>query len=213
MPRKKAHHGPPENVRPRAAGATTRNEWGLTPIQERFAQEVASGKTYAAAYRAVANIQPHTKPGHIITRGSMMAKVPATRARIAMLAKQVEERFEVKTADVLRETCRVAFVDPANLIDPETNKFRLLHELDEDTRRAVASFEIDDLGRIKYKFWDKVSALDKLMRHKGLFAADNAPPVTVSITKIELVALERPATPPAVEVVEMDGEADAGRSS
>lgn len=198
-----------DTMRPRTPGPNTRNEWGLTSMEERFAQAVAGGKNFADAYRASGSVQPGTKVLSIAGRGSALAKRPAVRARIAMLAKQVEEQFTIRTADILREACRVAFCDPARLIDTNTHKVKLLHELDEDTRRAVASFEIDDLGRIKYRFWPKVDALDKLMKHKGLFV--EAPPPPVIINRIELVALE-PKQVTTVQQVEIvaDAKDEAG---
>ncbi len=32
-------------------------------------------------------------------------------------------------------------------------RLKLLHELDPDTRAAVASFEVDQYGVVKYGFW------------------------------------------------------------
>jgi len=37
----------------------------------------------------------------------------------------------------------------------------------------VASFKIDEYGRIEYKFWDKNSALDKAAKILGLYELDN----------------------------------------
>lgn len=49
----------------------------------------------------------------------------------------------------------------------------LPHELDADTAAAIKSFEIDKDGAIKYVFWDKNSAMERLFKHKGLFELDN----------------------------------------
>jgi len=37
----------------------------------------------------------------------------------------------------------------------------------------VASFKIDEYGRIEYKFWPKNAAIDMAMKHLGLFKEDN----------------------------------------
>jgi phage terminase small subunit len=66
----------------------------------------------------------------------------------------------------------------------------LPHQLDEDTAAAVASFKIDEYGRIEYKFWNKVDALDKLMRHLGLYERDNAQQPPPVIREIRLVPLQ-----------------------
>ena len=55
----------------------------------------------------------------------------------------------------------------------EDGRVKLPHELDAATRAAVASFKIDEYGRIEYKFWDKNAALEKLFKHRGLYKVDN----------------------------------------
>lgn len=40
--------------------------------------------------------------------------------------------------------------------------------------QLLQRFEIDDLGRIKYKFWDKNTAQDRLFKFKGLYEKDHS---------------------------------------
>ena len=51
-----------------------------------------------------------------------------------------------------------------------------VHQPLEDVRAAIASIEHDkDTGRVtKIRFWNKVEALDKAMKHQGLYEANNA---------------------------------------
>ena len=50
-----------------------------------------------------------------------------------------------------------------------------LAELDYDTAASVASIEADtDRSTVKARLWNKNAALEKAMRHLGLFERDNA---------------------------------------
>ena len=58
---------------------------------------------------------------------------------------------------------------------------------DADTAAAVASYEVDKDGVIKYKFWDKNSALEKAAKVQGLYEKDNdqkKDPITIITRRI-----------------------------
>jgi hypothetical protein len=54
----------------------------LTPKQEKFAQEVASGKSQADAYRAAFNVRPNTKPETIVQSASKIMANPNVSTRV-----------------------------------------------------------------------------------------------------------------------------------
>jgi phage terminase small subunit len=106
------------------------------------------------------------------------------RARIDDAEKHALDDLGLRARRILREQARVAFVDPANLIG-EDGKLKDLNEMDVDTRAAIASVEVFEeyqgkgkdrefIGFTKkVKLWDKNAAGANLMKHKGLFKADN----------------------------------------
>ena len=151
---------------------TAKNEHGLTPQQEKFAQGVASGKSLSDAYRGAYPASKKWVDKTVWARSSEMAADSKVSGRIVSLAKKVEERFAIDTEKLLREAHRLAHSDIANIMTDE-GRVKLPHELDPETRAAVASFKIDEYGRIEYKFWDKNSAIERLFKHKGLFEVDN----------------------------------------
>ncbi len=149
----------------------TKNERGLTLQQENFALAVAGGKSLSDAYRSA------YKAGKMAAetvnkRASELMANGEIAGRVAGLAKKVEEKFVVNTEKLLREATRLAHSDIAGIMH-SNGRVKLPHELDADTRAAVASFKIDEYGRIEYKFWDKNSAIERLFKHKGLFEIDN----------------------------------------
>ncbi len=149
-----------------------RKKGKLTPQQDAFAQAVVSGMSYSDAYRAAYKVATGTKQSSVNERGSHTASMPAVKERIAELQAGAADKAELIASDVLREVRRVALSDIAGIMTDD-GKVKLPHELDPATRAAVASFKIDEFGRIEYKFWDKNSALEKAAKVLGLYELDN----------------------------------------
>lgn len=145
----------------------------VTYRQEWFCRLIVEGRGQYDAY--VEAFGPRSGPRNTIDRdASVLRARPKIAKRIAALSRKIDERFEIRVVDLLRECARIAFSDVSKIIDPVTGRVKLPHELDEDTRRTVSAFEIDDLGRIKYKFWDKNTAQDRLFKFKGLYEKDHS---------------------------------------
>jgi phage terminase small subunit len=73
----------------------------LTPKQERFAQEVASGKTQADAYRAAFDVKPTTKPETCQANASKLMSNTDVSTRVAELRAAAAERVVWTMADSL----------------------------------------------------------------------------------------------------------------
>ena len=73
----------------------------LTPKQERFAHEVASGKTQADAYRAAFDVKPATKPETCQANASRLMADSNVLARVGELRAAVAERVVWTLADSL----------------------------------------------------------------------------------------------------------------
>lgn len=151
---------------------SAKNEHGLTPQQEDFAKAVVSGLSLSAAYRKAYPASERWKEDSVHNKASAMSRKAQVKARVRVLAQAVDAEFTISTADLLRESARIAFSDVRNITTK--GKALLPHELDTNTGRAISSFKIDEYGRIEYKFWDKNSALERLFKHKGLFEVDNS---------------------------------------
>lgn len=177
---------------PKPKAAAKKGAHGRTEVKRAFAKALVDGKTNREAYRAAL---PGSKASDktATEEGCKLAKDPLVRKTVAELQHLVDANFSISQAAILQETLRLALADTSRIVgrDEKGKAVVLLpHELDEDTRAAISSFEIDDLGRIKYKFHDKNSALERLFKHKGLFKEDNSQKPAAIIERIELVALE-----------------------
>lgn len=149
-----------------------RKRKGLTPAEEVFAQAVAGGMNQTSAYRRAYPASLSWKAASVQNKASAVARRVHVAARIADLVRQISAEFVVEKADLLRATAAIAFADPRRLVN-EDGRLIPLDQLDATTAMAIASVEQDEFGRIKYKFWDKNSALERLFKHRGLFEKDN----------------------------------------
>lgn len=150
----------------------SKNEHGLTPQQEKFALGIGSGLSQSEAYRQAYPAAREWIDETVWSRASVLAKHDKVVARVASLLQKSEEKAIITKTRILDEIARVALSDIRNITKPD-GSLKLPHELDPATAAAVASFEIDQYGGIKYKFWDKNSALEKAAKHIGLYAEDN----------------------------------------
>jgi hypothetical protein len=153
-----------------------KNEYGLTPQQEAFALAVGAGKSLADAHREAYPKSAKWKPPAVHVAASELMAHPKVQVRVAQIQAAAAERAELDGAEIMREIGRLAMSDIAGIVKIDADgKARVCmpHELDPATRAAIASFEIDEFGRIKYKFWDKNAALEKAAKIKGLYKEDN----------------------------------------
>lgn len=183
---------------------------GVPPEHLTFARCLAEGMTQEQAYLQAYPGSATWKRTSRQEMGCVLAKNPNVVAELERLRKATRDAWALEQVDVLRETARLAFADIRHVVGiNEQGKAYVLmpHELPEDIAKAIASFEVDDLGRIKYKLADKNAALDKLMKHLGLYDKDNAQRAPVLPAEIRLVPLQ-PIDPKAAAGKPVDDGGD-----
>lgn len=153
------------------------------PRHERFAQELAKGKTADEAYVLVGykenrhNAANLARKQHILTRVAEILEAAGTRA-------------EISIAKVLRELGKLGFADIRNAVrwrsnatmigtDPDTdepqfrsfNEVQIIgsHEIDDDTAAAIVEVSQTKEGSLRIKLADKRAALVDIGRHLGMF--------------------------------------------
>lgn len=168
---------------------SAKNEHGLTSQMERFAQLHASGLNQSEAYRQAYPRSQKWKPENVHQKASALAANVKVQARVRQIQSAAADRAELDATEIIREIRRLALSDIAGIVGPD-GKLLLPHQLDAATRAAVASFKIDEYGRIEYKFWDKKGALDMAAKIKGMYEADNLQQPKPTVTEIRLVALQ-----------------------
>ena len=111
---------------------------------------------------------------------------PRVKAMIASRRAELMRITGLTTERTLREVARLAYSDIGRLTH-EDGSLIALDELNDDVRASIASIEVDEeiVGKpgedgtitrcrtTKIKLWDKNAALEKAMKHLGLFERDN----------------------------------------
>lgn len=106
-----------------------------------------------------------------------LLRKPQVTAAIEEATERHVADIGARQATVLRQMHAIATSDVAKLFK-EDGALKAPHELDEETRAAIAAIEIEDVSkegfsgtRYKYKFWDKVKANDRLGQYVKLWEA------------------------------------------
>ena len=150
-----------------------KNEHGLTPAQEIFAQHLAKGdQTQSECYRIAYPKARKWKTETVNQEASRIAALPHIRARVTVLAAESAKRVELDRDEIFRQLRAITESSIVNITHPD-GRVKLPHELDAKTAAAVSSFRIDADGRIEYKFWDKNTALTNSAKIVGAFELDN----------------------------------------
>lgn len=169
----------------------------LTAKQEKFAQELAKGKSQRVAYRAAYPNSRKWKDSVVDSRAStmfnkndkVMARYNELRARVV---KEAEDECIASAKDVIKELAKIAFsngTDFAQVVtkereklvqDPESGEFKSCivveqfvefkdsEQLDDNKKAAIVGIKQGKFG-IEINTCDKVKALELLGKHLGIF--------------------------------------------
>lgn len=153
----------------------------LTPKENRFVHEyLVDFNGIQAFVRAGYKSKSRSAIANRASRAYELLHKPHIARVIEKRKAELLEKIDVETIQMLREAKRLSLSDPAKLFDEKGN-LKSIHEIDEDTRRCIASIEVEELfegrgknketvGRLKkVKLWDKNAALDKLFRYLALY--------------------------------------------
>ena len=119
-----------------------------------------------------------------VKRIRMWLEDPVIQAAILHEIAYDDAEHGIDRPNIVRQLSRMTYYDPAQIVDDEGEP-RPLHKLDEEIRAAIQGVEVivrdggggDDAYRTityKYKFCDRNSCMEKVMRYAGLFEKDNA---------------------------------------
>jgi phage terminase small subunit len=116
--------------------------------------------------------------------GYQLLQKTTIQQAIAVKRKELSQQLGLTSEQIIREAARIAFSDVRKLFD-ESGALKHTEEVDEGTAAAIASIEVvEACGMLadgthvprytkRVRFWDKNAALEKLMKHLGLFKDDN----------------------------------------
>jgi phage terminase small subunit len=142
---------------------------------ELFCHERAKGKTQVEALAAI-GLRPDD------SYAAKLDKRPEVRARIEEIAAKAAERVEVSVARIMEELAKVGFANMQDYMraSPDGDPYLDFSRLTRDQAAALAEVTVDDyvegrgedarsVKRVKFRLADKLSALEKLGKHLGMF--------------------------------------------
>ena len=143
----------------------------LTPKEAQFVDQWLIDKNARRAAIAVGySERSATKLGW-----ELLQKPHIKKAVKAALDAQ-QKRTQITADRVLMELASVAFLDPRKIFD-ESGSPKAITSLDDDTARAISGLDVVSFGNAdsgvgqiqKVRFADKLSALEKIGKHLGMF--------------------------------------------
>lgn len=148
----------------------------LTDKQKRFCEEYL---TDLNATQAAIRAGYSEKTAHSIGHENLIK--PEIQEYIQERQKQLQNRLNITQERVLQELAKIAFVDIREVFGPD-NQLHDIRQLDDDTAAALASVKSNEIVREgmvigetkEVKFHNKISALDLLGKHLGLYEKDNS---------------------------------------
>jgi phage terminase small subunit len=158
-------------------GTSRKGADGLTDRQRTFVSEYLIDMNAAAAYRRAG----YSEKGSDAGGARLLVNVSIAAAIERALAAR-SERTQITADRTLRELADVAFSEFGQILDFTGTDLRLkpVNEITEAARRAIAAMKVKRQGEgqgeaartvevTEFKLWDKLSALEKLCKHLGLF--------------------------------------------
>lgn len=139
--------------------------------QRRFCEEyLIDLNATAAAKRAGYSERTAYSQGHDLL------KKPEIQDRIQSLQLERAASTGITAERVLQELAKIGFSDVSDLLNLDGNALsvRAPSEIPKDARKAISSVKVrkdanDESEIIEFKFWDKLSALEKLGKHLGMW--------------------------------------------
>lgn len=170
----------------------------LTIKQEAFCQAYMRLGDKSAAYREVYSCSK-MKPETIHAMASKLSVDHKVAIRIKQLQQDAIDRNKATLDEVLIVLADIIRFDPAEMYDEEGSLLPI-HKMPKRVRMCIQSFEVEEglpsmgvgeegisFGNIvtkKVKHYDKLSSVDKLMKHLGGYEKDNKQK-TINIFKQE----------------------------
>lgn len=145
------------------------------PKHERFAVELAKGKSQADAYKK-AGYKPSEQ------HASRLARNGKISARVSALLQGAAKRAEISIADVISELAKIGFANMADYmrVGPDGDPCLDFSALSRDQAAALSEVTVEDfkdgrgeevrnVRRVKFKLLDKRAALVDIGKHLGAF--------------------------------------------
>lgn len=173
----------------------------LTEKQQRFIEEyLVDLNAKQAAIRA-----GYSEKGAEVTGSKLLAN-PKVSAAVSTARDQQSQRTLIEADRVIKELAVTALSDLGEVMDfsGDTLRMRPASQIPENARRAISSIKVKrriegegedarEVEVIEFRMYDKLSALDKLAKHLGLYPGGKHP------KKVDVTSGGKPIEKEAIE--------------
>jgi phage terminase small subunit len=172
----------------------------LRPKLQKLIELVLSDENYAKAHE-IAGYKAKTTQARYqavcdYLNDPIVSKYVEIRRK--QISDKIQKQTEVTILRTISELARISYADPKNLFN-EDGSAKDIAEIDEDTRRAIASVEVEEtfIGRgetrthagytKKIKFWNKNDALKTVAQYLGMLIERKEISSTVVYRELEKI--------------------------
>lgn len=152
---------------------------GLTPQQNRFAELVSEGNSYADSYKGAYNAQ-NMGINTIYVNSSVLMSDNKISIRVKELVDENRKRNQVTLSEVLEEMAAWLRFDPADIMN-EADCVKSIKQLPKEVRKSISEIRVQELytnidnvktkiGEVKnIKFVDKRATADMFLKKFGAY--------------------------------------------
>lgn len=152
----------------------------LTPQQELFARNVASGKSQSESYRIAYPKSKKWKDEAVWAQASQLMAISHVSLRVAELQTKASDKTEVTLIYVLEKLAELLNFNLKDIFN-EDGTMKPIHELTDAQAACIQDYQVEEIwgGRgenreqigvlKKVKIVDKLSTIDKYMRKFGAY--------------------------------------------
>jgi len=174
------------------AAGSTKPRAGTAERRQAFVQAYIANGHNATQAAIAAGYSEQTA----YSQGQRLLRNVETQTELARLAHAVANITGLETKRTVQQVAWLSYLDPLGAFGPD-GRLLTLAQMPPEVRACIASIDIDkETGAItRVKFWDKNAALEKAMKHHGLYEKDNGQKGNQNLA-LQIVMVPPPAPKP-----------------
>jgi phage terminase small subunit len=159
------------------------SEYKYTPKQEAFCQAYVRLGNMTDAYREAYNASK-MQQNTVGVKASTMLKEDKYSVRVKQIRDELEDRNRITIDELVKDLANMIRFDPADMYT-EVGELKAIHDMPKPVRQMISSLDVDEIyegvgrdkieiGQIKkIRLYNKLDAIEKLMKHLGAYEKDN----------------------------------------
>lgn len=152
----------------------------LSPKQESYCQNYVICGNQSTAYRLAYDAE-YMNSNVVAVEACRIHKDPNISLRISEIQHEAYQRNKPTIDKLVQTLAGMVDFDPASMFDEETGAMLDVRKMPLSTRKLISQFDVDEIGfgenvigtTKKVRLYNKLDAVEKLMKHLGGYEKDN----------------------------------------